>query len=307
MYRFLTIKERVAFAESIGAGNLTTTLNIETKDEIGALARALNAAVMNIRNLIDEVARSAENLSASCEELSSTAEEITAQAQNINSSAQEITAGVEENSVATEEINASGQEVAKASQNLALRADEGSRIVKEIEVRAVEMKNNAVNSREIAQKMYEEKQAKILKAIKDGEIVTEIEKMASIISEIASQTNLLALNAAIEAARAGEQGRGFAVVAEEVRKLAEQSSNTVSNIQTVIKQVRDAFANLSSNASEILNFIDNKVAADYQVLVKTGEQYLKDAETVAGIVQNFTVGSQQIASSIGQINKGFYG
>ena len=155
----------------------------------------------------------------------------------------------------------------------------------------------------MARNIYQEKQARILKAIEEGKVVEEIVKMAGAISAIAGQTNLLALNAAIEAARAGEQGRGFAVVAEEVRKLAEQSAQTVNSIQTVIKQVQDAFGNLSVNANDILNFINDKVTADYEVLVNTGIQYQKDAEDIGNLVEEFAASTEEVTASIEQVNK----
>lgn len=103
--------------------------------------------------------------------------------------------------------------------------------VKEIQKRAVEVKDKGVSSARIAKELYKEKQGSIVKAIEDGKVVEDIRVMAESISNIASQTNLLALNAAIEAARAGEQGRGFAVVAEEVRKLAEQLNSMVQKFK----------------------------------------------------------------------------
>ena len=121
---------------------------------------------------------------------------------------------------------------------LSNKALEGSNIASNSKERAIEVKNNGIISIEETRKLYNEKKKKGLRAIEDGKIVENIKVMADTISSISEQTNMLALNAAIEAARAGEQGKGFAVVAEEVRKLAEQSSLAVPNIQDTIVKVQ---------------------------------------------------------------------
>lgn len=275
---------------------------LSRKDEIGTLANALDEIGRGMRDLLKQILSTSQDMSASTEELSASAEEVTAQADNVNLATQGIAAVMEETSASAEEVMALGMDINKGAIQLAERAEEGNTIAKEIETRANMMKENAQKSSDVANRIYHEKQMEIMQAIKEGEVVQEIEVMAKTISAIADQTNLLALNAAIEAARAGEQGRGFAVVAEEVRKLAEQSTDTVKGIQPVISRVQDAFKNLSSNSSDILKFVDEKVVPDYKILVETGVQYAKDADTVGKLVLEFSSTSQEMAASIEQVN-----
>lgn len=100
--------------------------------------------------------------------------------------------------------------------------------------------------------------------------------MMSIVTTVASisdQTNLLALNAAIEAAKAGEQGKDFPVVAEEVRKFAEQSTQSIIDMQTAVKMVKDAFDNLSDYSSQIFKFIEENIGPQFNSFVEMGTQY----------------------------------
>lgn len=97
---------------------------------------------------------------------------------------------------------------------------------------------------------------KLSKAIEDTKFVDEINKLLETILDITDQTNLLALNAAIEAARAGEAGKGFAVVAEEVRKLAEESSNTAGQIQKITETVVSSVKELANNSQQLLDFMN---------------------------------------------------
>ena len=297
------VLELVAFTQEIGSGNLAVeSLVVNSKDEIGILANVLNEMRVNIRGLIEEIGGAADQLNASSLELNDVVDEINAQTQHINEGTQQIAASMEETHASTEEISASGEEINKSSSELVQKAKEGNRSAKEIEVRAVEMRANAERSQKVAQTMIAEKQGSVLRAIEEGKVVEKIEKMAGSISTIASQTNLLALNAAIEAARAGEEGKGFAVVAEEIRGLAEQSAETVANIQTFVKQVQNAFHNLSENAMGILKFIEEDVSSGYEIFVNTGNQYLKDAEFVGNLVGDFAANIAQVTAAIEHAN-----
>ncbi len=125
-------------------------------------------------------------------------------------------------------------------------------------------------------------------SVKDSEQVNQIGELTKVILDIASQTNLLALNASIEAARAGEAGKGFAVVAQEISALADNSRQTAGNIQTISVNVTQAVKELSSNAMEVVDFINSTVIADYEAFVETGQKYESTAGIMTDILEGFT-------------------
>jgi methyl-accepting chemotaxis protein len=151
--------------------------------------------------------------------------------------------------------------------------------------------------------MYEEKETMIINAIEEGKVVSEIGVMANTISSISEQINLLALNAAIEAARAGEQGRGFAVVAEEVRKLADQSSEAVNNVKGIIVKVQKSFDDLAIGSKELLSFMDKDVNIQFENFSNVGEQYYKDAEFVNNMSSELAAMSEEINATINQVSE----
>jgi methyl-accepting chemotaxis protein len=296
------IKRVLTFAEALGKGDLTQKIEIDTKDEIGNLARALNQASENVKGLITEIMSSASDISATSEELSATVEEVSSKMEVVGQSTEQISNGIENLSANTEEINASAEEISANTNGLAKRANDAEMSVSEIKKRALDIKEKAAKNIELGNSIYDEKRSNILKAIEDAKVVGEVKIMADSIGSIAGQTNLLALNAAIEAARAGEQGRGFAVVADEVRKLAEQSSQAVLNIQSMVGQVQAAFAGLSQSGQDVLEYIANNVKPDYELLMNTGIQYEKDSEFVNGIIEEISSSSRQMNEVVEQVS-----
>ncbi|MEO5332667.1 MAG: methyl-accepting chemotaxis protein [Magnetococcus sp. YQC-5] len=189
------LTQGVAFAQRIANGDLTATIQLNQKDEVGQLANALKGMAEKLREIIGDVSVAASQVSVGSNEISNSA-------QNLSQGATEQAASIEETSSAMEQMSSNIQQntdnantTQNISQKAAKDAEEGGKAVAEA-VRAM---------KEIASKI-------------------------GIIEEIARQTNLLALNAAIEAARAGEHGKGFAVVAAEVRKLAERSQTAAGEI-----------------------------------------------------------------------------
>jgi len=210
---------------------------------------------------------------------------------------------MQESSAATEEITASVEEVDSSVNILSSKAMEGSNNASDAKVRASKVKENSKEIKNIAKELYIQKEANMKKVIEESSVIDSIRVMADTISSIADQTNLLALNAAIEAARAGEQGRGFAVVAEEVRKLAEQSSGAVVEIQKTIESVKQIFNKSIETGNDILKFIDVDIMKTYDEYEETGNQYHIDSDFVSNMSEEIAAMSQEITATVGQVSE----
>ncbi|EKQ58291.1 MULTISPECIES: methyl-accepting chemotaxis protein [unclassified Clostridium] len=276
---------------------------LKYKDEIGQLSNAFNTMRNEFVIFIRQTLEKSKDLTSGSEKLSVTVEELTNKAENIEKVINTIAEGVQETSAASEEISASIQEVDSSISILSSKALEGSNTSSKAKEKAMEVKNNGIISIEETRKLYNEKKEKGLKAIEDSKIVDNIKVMADTISSISEETNLLALNAAIEAARAGEQGKGFAVVAEEVRKLAEQSSQAVANIQDTISKVQRAFQNLSDNSKDILSFILENVDPQFEAMKATGDHYYNDADFITKMSDEIASMSEELTATITQVSE----
>ena len=180
---------------------------------------------------------------------------------------------------------------------------EGSNNANQFKEIAEEVKTNSQSAILETEILYSEKQKNMKKAIEAGKVVDSIKFMADTIGSIAEQTNLLALNAAIEAARAGEQGKGFAVVAEEVRKLAEGSSQAVINIKDTIFKVQESFKLSIDNGKDILEFINTNVNEQFNAYGKTGDKYYNDSDFVSKMSDEIAAMSEELTATVGQVNE----
>lgn len=297
------IKSILLFAQAIGEGDLTYVANVKGKDEIAKLSDALNISREKLRELVGIVSEQTQEVSASSQELSAILEEISSTFGQIDKNTSSIVASIQNINTMTEELIATIQEVDQGVNQLTINSVEGNQAAVEIKRRSIEIKNKGTESKTIADQLSEEKNIRIIESIKQSEVVEEIGMFAESIETIAGQTNLLSLNAAIEAARAGECGKGFAVVASEIRTLADKSSGDVKSIYGVVNSVKKAVENLSHHSKELLDYINDRVKRDYELLIDTGKNYEKDSIYISNLSTNIASMSEEINASTHEIAK----
>lgn len=284
-------------------GDLTQKINIVSQDELGDLAQIINHFLANLRITIIEVNQCSDRVGEASVTVTKHLDELSVSVEDTSATTEELSASMEETAAAAEQVSASSEDMEAAIETIAQKAQQGSEAAREISERAAKLKSSAVSSQKLAEEVYIDTKNRLEQALVQSKAVEQIGMLSDAILQISSQTNLLALNAAIEAARAGEAGRGFAVVAEEIRKLAEDSTKTVTAIQRVTAEVVTSVNNLSDSSQKVMQYIDTTVKNDYQEMLKTGEQYNEDAVFMNNLISDFSTTAKELTASVEEIIK----
>ncbi|MBN8218729.1 MAG: MCP four helix bundle domain-containing protein [Spirochaetes bacterium] len=282
---FLTISitrplaKGVEFSQKVAGGDLTAIVDVDSKDEIGDLAKALTETVARLKDSMTQISEASSQVKSASEQIAQGNQDLSARTEQQAAAVEETAASMEEMATSIKANTQNSQEVNTLSIDASNKAGQGVGVVGQV---VTAMDGITQSSQKISQ-------------------------IIEVMNNIAFQTNLLALNASIEAARAGEQGRGFAVVAVEVRKLAQRSDEASREISTLINEsnsrvaagnelVKKAGASLDDiNASigKVKNLVAEITAASQEQL--TGVDQIN--KTIMSLDQNTQQNSSLVEES----------
>jgi methyl-accepting chemotaxis protein len=284
---------RGVMANMGGNGDLTVRVKIHGKDEVGEAAVAFNGLIDGFASIIRQVNNNASAVSSSATNLSSASLQISKGSQAQSEAAASTAAAVEEITVSINSVAANTEDVRKLSTQSLNQTQQGNASVTAM-VGEIQTVQDAVN--------------KIAGSVKEFvESTRAIAGMTQQVKEIADQTNLLALNAAIEAARAGEQGRGFAVVADEVRKLAEKSAQSASEIDQVTNSLNKKSGDVEATVQQGLRSLQatqQQVGQVSEILTGAGaavEKASQGVNDIASSINEQSLASAEIARNVEKI------
>ncbi|MDR2575310.1 MAG: methyl-accepting chemotaxis protein, partial [Treponema sp.] len=294
---------------SEGEGDLTRSIPVNSKDEIGSLALYFNKTLEKIRNLVVTIKKETgslhnvgNDLASNMSETAAAINQITANIRSIKQRVMNQSAGVTETNATMEQvvnnINKLNGHVENQSDNISRASSAIEEMVANINSVTETLVKNSANvntlkeASEVGRTGLQGVAADIQEIARESEGLLEIN---SVMENIASQTNLLSMNAAIEAAHAGDAGKGFAVVADEIRKLAEDSSIQSKTIGNVLKKIKSSIDKITKSTENVLTKFE---AIDSGVRIVAEQE-----ENIRSAMEEQGTGSRQILEGIGNVNE----
>ncbi|NJA87659.1 methyl-accepting chemotaxis protein [Rhodocyclus tenuis] len=295
MMSSITLLRDAMHTMSLGGGDLTVNLSVDSKDEVGQTKDSFNRFLGTLRSMVSEVKENSGSLLSGIEKVGQETDRIS------EGSKQQATFA-SETAAAVEEMTASISQIAESARNAEKMTQESGRVSQQLvgDVRQTSEEIGLISS------TVEQLQT-TLKGLDARSL--QINNIVAVIKEIADQTNLLALNAAIEAARAGEQGRGFAVVADEVRKLAERTGVSTVEIGNMIQLIQDetksAVTNMESAVQQVNRGVEKSRAVTESIehIERSAQEVERALSAIASATTEQSSASHEIARNIERIHE----
>ncbi|MBF0463965.1 MAG: HAMP domain-containing protein [Nitrospirae bacterium] len=285
MKSLLYLKETT---ESAAGGDLTKDALVVSDDEIGELANSFNTMLGSLRNIISKIFSGVSLLAEVSEELNSTMTTILQMIDEQTNKTGQISTSSTQMSQTVVDIARNASDMAASAANTLKVANDGSSIVEKTGKEVKEISKTVLSLFDVINSL--------------GERSKQIGEIISVIKDIADQTNLLALNAAIEAARAGEQGRGFAVVADEVRKLAERTGKSTTEISGMINSIQEETTKAIKSVQDGTKSVETGVKLAEQAKMSL-DKIVETAGNLHSMVQHIATSTEEMSTVSGTISE----